>query len=101
MIDKEFSIFEVAMLMSFAVSWPFSIIKTLKTKFVLGKSPVFMIFVLIGYVFGIMHKLFFSYDIVIFCYLFNFLLIGFDIILYYYYAPKNKKELKREEMLIK
>jgi hypothetical protein len=94
MIHKEFSIFEVAMLMSFAISWPFSIIKTLRSKFVLGKSLTFMIIVLVGYIFGILHKVFYSFDIVILCYIFNFLLISFDILLYFYYAPKNQKELK-------
>lgn len=98
MFEDEFSIFEVAMLMSFAISWPFSIIKSLKTKFVLGKSPSFMIIVLIGYVFGIIHKLTYSYDIVIYCYIFNFLLISFDIILYYYFAPKNKRAIAEKNI---
>lgn len=93
MFEDEFSIFEVAMLMSFAISWPFSIIKSLKTKFVLGKSPSFMIIVLVGYIFGIIHKVTYSNDIVIYCYIFNFLLISFDIFLYYYYAPKNKRAI--------
>lgn len=95
MLEKSFSIFEVAMLMSFAISWPISIIKTLRTKFVLGKSVTFMIIVLIGYLFGIIHKLLYSFDIVIFCYFLNFLLIAFDISLYFYYAPKNRKTLEK------
>ncbi|HPS71895.1 MAG TPA: hypothetical protein PLM70_06550 [Bacteroidales bacterium] len=98
MIYKDFSIFEVAMLMSFAMSWPFSIIKSLKTKFVLGKSLSFMIIVLIGYIFGIIHKFMYSLDVVIICYFFNFLLISLDIILYFYYAPKNKREIKEKNI---
>lgn len=100
MFEDEFSIFEVAMLMSFAISWPFSIIKSLKTKFVLGKSPSFMIIVLVGYIFGIIHKVTYSHDIVIYCYIFNFLLISFDIFLYYYFAPKNKRAIAEKNIKI-
>lgn len=35
------SIFEIVMLLCFAASWPFSIVKALRTKVVIGKSPVF------------------------------------------------------------
>ncbi|PKP19727.1 MAG: hypothetical protein CVU02_01970 [Bacteroidetes bacterium HGW-Bacteroidetes-19] len=95
MEDQSFSIFEVAMLMSFAISWPVSIIKTLRTKFVLGKSVTFMFIILIGYLFGIIHKLLYSNDVVIYCYFLNFFLIAFDISLYFFYAPKNKKSLEK------
>ena len=95
MLAENFSIFEVAMLMSFAISWPISIIKTLRTKFVLGKSLTFMFIVLLGYVFGIIHKMRYSHDIVIWCYFLNFFFVAFDISLYFYFSNKKKKMLQK------
>ena len=39
--------FEIAMLLLFGASWPVSIAKALRTKVVAGKSPVFMVIVII------------------------------------------------------
>ncbi len=50
-------IFEALMLLAFGCSWPASIAKSLRTRFVRGKSPAFMIIVLGGYCCGIAHKL--------------------------------------------
>ena len=94
----EFSIWEVLFLLCFAVSWPVSIAKSLRTKVVMGKSPIFMSLVILGYVFGIIHKLLYSRDIVVFLYLFNALLVGTDLFLYFLYIGKNRRELvKRQE----
>lgn len=49
-------VFEAAMLICFGVSWPVSIAKALRTRFVRGKSPIFMILVVIGYASGVAHK---------------------------------------------
>ena len=38
----EFSVWEVLFLLCFAISWPVSIAKSLRTKVVIGKSPLFM-----------------------------------------------------------
>ena len=46
------SLFEVGMLLCFGVSWPISIVKALRTKKVVGKSPLFMIVICIGYLCG-------------------------------------------------
>ncbi len=90
----EFSIWEVLFLLCFAVSWPVSIAKSLKTKVVIGKSPMFMSLVILGYIFGIIHKLLYSRDIVIFMYMFNATLVSFDLFLYFLYIGKNRRELK-------
>jgi hypothetical protein len=87
-----FSIFEIMMLLCFACSWPLSIYKSLKTKFVLGKSPAFMLIIIIGYIFGIIHKILNAADGVIYLWIFNILLVTTDLLLYFYYAPKNRKE---------
>lgn len=88
-----FSIWEVLFLCCFAVSWPVSIAKSLRTKIVIGKSPVFMSLVILGYIFGIIHKLLYSRDIVIFLYIFNALLVSFDLLLYFIYIKRNREQL--------
>lgn len=80
------SICEMLMLLCFACSWPFSIVKALKTKVVAGKSPVFMIIIIAGYILGIVHKLTGNADWVTFLYVFNICIVGFDLFLYFYYS---------------
>ncbi|MDY6327568.1 MAG: hypothetical protein SPL47_09715 [Bacteroidales bacterium] len=87
------SVFEILMLVCFACSWPVSIAKALKTKVVIGKSPVFMIIIIAGYVFGILHKLIYNNDWVVFLYLFNLLIVSFDLFLYFKYIERNRREL--------
>ena len=50
------SLFEIGMLICFGVSWPVSIAKSLRTKNVSGKSPLFLFIIDLGYVFGILNK---------------------------------------------
>ena len=85
------SIFEILMLACFGISWPISIAKSLKTKNVSGKSPLFMTIVCLGYLSGTMHKLIYSYDWVIILYILNFLLVAIDLFLYFRYIPKKTK----------
>lgn len=88
-------IFEALMLLAFATSWPFSIIKALRTHIVAGKSPLFMIIIEMGYIFGILYKLTAPHtDWRIWLYILNFLIIGTDLFLYYLYrnnVPKSAK----------
>lgn len=93
MLANDFSIWEILMLLCFACSWPISIIKSLKTKIVIGKSPVFMLLLILGYVMGIIHKVLNNYDIVTYLYAFNLLLISFDLAIYFYYIKRNKRDL--------
>ena len=71
------------MLLCFAAAWPFSIWKLYKTKSTKGKSIVFSIIVMTGYVFGIMNK-FLMDDInyVLFFYFFDLALVAVDSLLY-------------------
>lgn len=77
------------MLICFGAAWPFSIYKSLKTKDVRGKSLAFMIIVFAGYVSGIMHKIFYNYDAVIWLYMFNGLMVVVDISLYIRYKNRS------------
>jgi len=94
-MTPSFSIFEVLMLLCFACSWPLSIYKSLKTKFVLGKSPAFMMIIILGYIFGIIHKTIHHPNIVTYLWGFNMLLVSVDLALYFYYAPKNRRALEK------
>ena len=84
-----FSIFEAVMLVCFASGWPFSIAKTLRTKQVAGKSPMFMVVVETGYVAGILYKLTGTPDPILAFYVFNSLLVAVDLALYVRYRPRD------------
>ena len=76
-------IFEFMMLLCFGASWPFSIVKSLKSRSAKGKSLGFMLLVELGYVFGIIHKLLYSLDWVVWAYVALFCVVGLDIFLYF------------------
>lgn len=78
------SIFEVLMLVCFGLSWPVSVAKSLSTRKVTGKSPLFMGIVILGYLCGVAHKIFFSFDWVIWLYVFNLAMVALDLGVYFY-----------------
>jgi hypothetical protein len=80
--------FEALMLICFGVSWPISIAKSLRTKVVAGKSPLFMAIVCLGYLSGVIHKLLYSLDPVLALYAANFCLVAFDLFLYFRYSAR-------------
>ncbi|MBN1868075.1 hypothetical protein JW916_12380 [Candidatus Sumerlaeota bacterium] len=81
------SVFEAVMLICFGVSWPISIAKSLRTRKVIGKSPLFMAVVFVGYVSGVIHKVLCSFDWVTALYALNMVMVGVDLLLYYRYLP--------------
>ncbi len=86
-------IFEFAMLFAFGFSWPFAIAKTYRSKRVDGKSPLFMIIVLVGYVCGIAARLTDARpenDWLSIVYLIDMALVSTDLTLYYHYLRKNR-----------
>ncbi len=76
------SIFEIIMLSCFGAAWPVSIWKSVKSKTTSGKSLPFMIIINIGYIAGMMHKIFYNFDPVFFLYLLNFLMVSADSVLF-------------------
>ncbi|MDL2239549.1 hypothetical protein LJC25_01055 [Bacteroidales bacterium OttesenSCG-928-K03] len=80
---SNYSIFEILMLLCFACSWPVSIAKAIRTKKVSGKSPAFMIIIIIGYIMGVIHKILHNYDFVTYLYIFNAVLVSVDLFFYY------------------
>ncbi len=88
------SVFEAAMLICFGVSWPVSIARSLRTGVVIGKSPVFMLIVAGGYLFGIVHKVLYANDVLVWLYAFNMSMVLVDFALYLFYLPRNKAMLE-------
>ena len=86
--------FEAGMLICFGVAWPVSIYKSYKSRQNSGKSVVFLYIVAIGYISGIIHKLLYSYNAVIFLYMLNFLMVSADIVLYY----RNKRFMRDSDL---
>ena len=87
-------IFEFIMLACFGLSWPISVYKSIKSKSTQGKSIVFIIAIIIGYISGIIGKIVnnqLTYVLIIYC--FNLLVVSIDLILFF----KNHKHEK--EML--
>ncbi|NLG26709.1 MAG: hypothetical protein GX557_02280 [Chloroflexi bacterium] len=82
--------FEIAMLLCFGLSWPISIAKTLRTRTVSGKSPLFMTIIILGYLAGVLHKAFYAYDWVIFLYVLNMTMVGVDLVLYLRFSRRDK-----------
>lgn len=82
---------EIIMIVSFGASWPMNVIKSYKTRTAKGKSPAFLILILLGYVAGIASKLLnesymaeFSDKWYVLCfYILNFLMVSVDLGLYF------------------
>lgn len=76
-------IFEAIMVISFGISWPTSILKSYTSRTAKGKSLVFLLFILVGYVFGIVSK-FIGNNItyVVVFYIINFIMVFIDLCLY-------------------
>ena len=75
-------IFEFLMLVCFCFSWPFSIVKSYRSRSTKGKSLLFMLLIIAGYAFGIIHKLLYSYNWVIWAYVAGMALVSIDLALY-------------------
>lgn len=71
------------MMLSFGSAWPFSIAKSYRSRTAKGKSPVFLIILMVGYVFGILAKVTAdNVNYVVFFYALNLLLVCTDFLLY-------------------
>jgi hypothetical protein len=96
------SVFEIVMLCCFGAAWPASLYRSYKARTAKGKSAMFLIVILIGYVAGMLHKIYFSYDFVIYLYAANFGMVFADLMLWF----RNRKidrlsEAQETELAIK
>lgn len=87
--NPNFSYYEILMLLCFGISWPVAVMKTYKSKSVKGKSLLFLFLILLGYVFGIIHKVIYNLDYVIWLYVANGILVFADMALWFKYKDNN------------
>ncbi len=81
---------EFAMLFAFGFSWPFAIARTYRVKRVDGKSPAFMVIVLVGYLCGIAAHLVEGTKLwLCWIYLLDMALVSTDLALYCRYRRKG------------
>lgn len=86
--------FEAIMLICFGAAWPLSIWKSISSKSTKGKSLLFMVVIFVGYLSGTVHKIFFSFDLIIILYIFNAVMVFTDLMLYF---RNRKAELDSEK----
>ncbi len=85
-------VFEMMMLVCFGLSWPFNIAKSLRSRTAKGKSVLFEIMIIIGYLCGVTGKLIGgNITYVLAFYALDILLVSTDLILTF----RNRK-LDRE-----
>ncbi len=76
-------ILEAMMVICFGISWPISIYKSIKSKSSKGKSLIFLLLILIGYICGIASKISGNkITYVLYFYILNFIMVSIDIVLY-------------------
>lgn len=76
-------ILESLMLICFGFSWPMALYKTYKSRSTGGKSAIFSVLIVIGYIFGIINKLMTTRDYVTYLYLLNALMVSADLALWF------------------
>jgi hypothetical protein len=97
--EPRMSVFEIVMLICFGAAWPFSIAKAYRSRANSGKSLIFLILILIGYVSGTTHKLLYKPDRVVFLYMLNGLMVAADIAIHFRnreFAAQPDEELQGE-----
>lgn len=85
-------IFEFIMLACFGLSWPLSVYKSIKSRSTKGKSLVFIIAIIIGYISGIIGKIVggqLTFVLVIYC--LNLAVVSIDLALYFINRRREKK----------
>ena len=91
-------ILEVTMLVLFGISWPFNLIKSIKTKSTKGKSLLFLILIDLGYVAGITSKFFSETFVwatdwwVFMIYVINFMFVSADLIMYFINKQRENQQ---------
>ncbi len=90
------AVLESIMLICFGISWPISVYKSWKSKSTRGKSLIFMLAIIVGYIAGIMGKIIggkLNYVLVL--YLINVTFVGIDLALYFVNKAKEERISQR------
>ncbi|MBQ5929827.1 MAG: hypothetical protein IIX02_03445, partial [Clostridia bacterium] len=74
------------------LSWPISVYKSIKSKSTQGKSVVFIVAIIIGYISGIIGKIIndqLTYVLIIYC--FNLIVVSVDLVLFFINRKREKE----------
>ena len=74
-----------------------NIYKSLKSRTAAGRSILFQWAILLGYICGIIHKLVYSRDVVLFLYILNFAMVSVDTALYFRNKKLDEQRAKTEK----
>lgn len=91
---------ELVMLACFGLSWPISVVKSIRSRSTKGKSVVFIVAIIVGYIAGITGKLIggqLTYVLVL--YLFNLVVVSMDLTLYFINRHREKKVPTKKEVI--
>lgn len=91
-------IFESIMLLCFGMSWPISVYKSIRSRSTKGKSAVFIIVIILGYISGIAGKIVnnqLSYVLVLYC--LNLAVVSADLGLYFVNLKREKSLIGQQE----
>lgn len=69
---------EALMLICFGAAWPFSIYRSLRSRSTNGKSLLFMLVLILGYLAGIANKLVSGADLTLWLYVLNLVMVSAD-----------------------
>ena len=93
------SLLESVMILSFGLSWPLSIRRSLKGRTAKGKSLFFEVFIIIGYMCGIAAKtLLHSYNLAYWFYYLNTVMVAIDIALWFRNTRLDQRREKGENV---
>lgn len=77
-------ILETLMIVSFGISWPLNILKSYRSRTTKGKSLPFTLFILFGYVCGIISKAMTqNFNLAFWFYIPNIIMVSIDVCLYF------------------
>lgn len=84
-------IFECIMLICFGLSWPISVVKSIRSRSTKGKSVVFIVAIIVGYISGILGKIVngqITYVLALYC--LNLAVVSVDLMLYFINRRQEK-----------
>lgn len=86
------SVLEVLMIVCFGLAWPINLYNSWKSRSTKGKNLLFMSFIVLAYIFGILNKLLVSVDGAVYFYLLNEEMVLADYLLYF---VNRRKEIRQ------
>ena len=91
-------VLEAVMIVLFGISWPFNLLKSIKSKSTKGKSLLFLILIDLGYIAGITSKFVSTTFVwatdwwIFMVYVINFIFVSLDMIVYFINRSKEKNQ---------